>query len=43
MSDEAAPWHVFEYEGFDIRVSPQLKPTPTRAMPQGSDRYGYIG
>ena len=43
MSDEAAPWHVFEYEGFDIHVLPQLKPTPTHAIQQGSDCYGYIG
>ena len=45
MSDEAAPWLVFEYEGFDIHVLPQLKlkPMPAHAAPQGSDRYVYIG
>src|ERR1700722_1687493 len=45
MSDEATPWCVFEYEGFDIHVLPQLKsqPAPAHAAPQGSDRYVYIG
>jgi hypothetical protein len=45
MPDEATPWRVFEYEGFDIHVLPQLKlkPTPSHTAPQASDRYVYIG
>jgi hypothetical protein len=45
MSDEAAPWLVFEYEGFDIHVLPQLKlkPMPAHAAPQVSDQYVYVG
>jgi hypothetical protein len=45
MLDEATPWRVFEYEGFDIHVSAQLKlkPIPAQAAPQVSDRYVYIG
>jgi hypothetical protein len=45
MSDEAALWLVFEYEGFDIHVLPQLKfkPMPAHGTPQVSDRYVYIG
>jgi hypothetical protein len=43
MPDEPAPWHVFEYEGFEIRVLPQLKPTPEHAPPRASERYVYIG
>jgi hypothetical protein len=43
MPDEAAPWRVFEYEGFDIHVQAQLKPMPAHAAPQVSDRYVYIG
>jgi hypothetical protein len=45
MPDEATPWRVFDYEGFDIHVLPQLKlqPTPAHAEPQGSARYVYIG
>jgi hypothetical protein len=45
MPDEAAPWRVFEYEGFDIHVLPQLKlkREPEHAAPQASERYVYIG
>jgi hypothetical protein len=45
MLDEATPWHVFEYEGFDIHVLAQLKlkPIPAQAAPQASDRYVYMG
>ena len=43
MPDEPAPWHVFEYEGFEIHVLPQLKPTPEHSPPRASDRYVYIG
>jgi hypothetical protein len=47
MPDEVTPWRVFEYEGFDIHVLPQLKlklePMPAHAAPQGNDRYVYIG
>ena len=43
MPDEATPWRVFEYEGFDIHVQAQLKPMPAHAAPQASDRYVYIG
>ncbi|WP_159839168.1 hypothetical protein [Burkholderia sp. 8Y] len=37
-SDLPAQWHVFEYEGFDIRVHAQPKPGP-----QNAERYGFIG
>ena len=43
MPDEPAPWHMFEYEGFDIHVLPQLKPVPEHAPPRATERYVYIG
>ncbi|MDR5857167.1 hypothetical protein P9239_03580 [Caballeronia sp. LZ062] len=36
--DLSTQWHVFEYEGFDIHVLPQLKPGPEYAR-----RYCFIG
>jgi len=43
MPDEPAQWHVFEYEGFEIHVLPQLKPIPEHAPPRASDQYVYVG
>ncbi|WP_250515665.1 hypothetical protein [Caballeronia sp. INDeC2] len=44
MPDDPAQWHVFDYEGFEIHVQPQLKPTPEQhAAPGKADRYVYIG
>jgi len=45
MPDQATPWRVFEYEGFDIHVLSQLKleSMPAHVAPQGSGRYVYIG
>ena len=45
MPDEATPWRVFDYEGFDIHVLPQLKlePMPAHAAQLASARYVYIG
>ena len=43
MPDEPAPWQMFEYEGFDIHVLPQLKPVPEHAPPRATERYVYIG
>jgi hypothetical protein len=39
MPDDPAQWRVFEYEGFEIHVLPQLKAAPDHAPP----RYVYIG
>ncbi|WP_175940733.1 hypothetical protein [Caballeronia sp. BCC1704] len=36
--DLSTQWHVFEYEGFDIHVLPQLKPGSEPAQ-----RYAFIG
>lgn len=41
--DPALQWHVFEYEGFDIHVLPQLKGTPEHAPPRDVERFVYIG
>ncbi|SAK69381.1 hypothetical protein AWB79_03689 [Caballeronia hypogeia] len=43
MPDDPAQWHVFDYEGFEVHVLPQLKPTPEHAPPRNVDRYVYIG
>ncbi|KND62394.1 hypothetical protein BVER_01597c [Candidatus Burkholderia verschuerenii] len=43
MPDDSAQWRVFDYEGFEIHVLPQLKATPEHAAPRDSDRYVYIG
>jgi hypothetical protein len=39
MPDDPAQWHVFEHEGFEIHVLPQMKPVPEHAPP----RFVYIG
>ncbi|SAL15617.1 hypothetical protein [Caballeronia humi] len=36
-------WHVFEYEGFEIHVLPQIKTAPEHAPPRTSERFVYIG
>ncbi|MFM0050489.1 hypothetical protein [Caballeronia grimmiae] len=44
MSGEpASQWQVFEYEGFDIHVLPQIKPTTEHAPPRAAERYVFIG
>jgi hypothetical protein len=43
MPDDNARWHVFEYEGFEIHVLPQLKAIPEHAPPRNAERYVYIG
>ncbi|SAK59558.1 hypothetical protein AWB80_02500 [Caballeronia pedi] len=43
MPDDPAQWHVFDYEGFEIHVLPQLKPTPEHAQQSKVDRYVYVG
>ena len=43
MPDDPAQWHVFDYEGFEIHVQPQLKPTPEHAPPSMMERYVYVG
>jgi hypothetical protein len=43
MPDEPAPWHVFEYEGFEIHVLPHVKPIPEHAPARENERYVYIG
>lgn len=42
MPDDPAQWHVFQHEGFEIHVLPQVKPTPEHAPPRAVDRYVYI-
>jgi hypothetical protein len=36
-------WHVFEYEGFEIHVLPQIKAAPEHAPPRTIERFVYIG
>jgi hypothetical protein len=43
MSDELAQWHVFEYEGFEIHVLPQLYENPQPLPHRAGARYAYIG
>lgn len=43
MPDDPAQWQVFQYEGFEIHVLAQLKPTPEHAPTLAADRFVYIG
>jgi hypothetical protein len=43
MPDDAAQWHVFGYEGFEIHVLPQLKPAHEHAPPRTAERFVYVG
>jgi len=44
MSGDPAPqWRVFEYEGFDIHVLPQLKPAPEHGTARIAERHVFIG
>jgi hypothetical protein len=43
MPDAPAQWHVYDYEGFEIHVLPQLKPIPEHAPPRSIDYFVYIG
>jgi hypothetical protein len=43
MPDESAQWHVFDHEGFEIHVLPQLKATPEHAQAAATDRFVYVG
>ena len=39
MSDQLAQWHVFEYEGFEIHVLPQLYENPEPLPHRAGARY----
>lgn len=43
MSDEHAPWHSVEYEGFEIHVAPFPKDPRENPPPGTKERYTYVG
>ena len=43
MSDENTPWHMVQYEGFEIHAAPLPKDPNDNPPPGSHERYTYVG